>query len=205
MCISEVRITSLSILPCKLKPDDGPHISPSRHSFNDMPNASLEPISSIASTESRQGNSTGLSSARDRGPGTRSPAAVQTLGSGLTKAANTGVQHLPQSYHGRFGALEVLPKPCHCTRSTHSCTYEVDVRKLFVDLWASPFDVRLPILEQVRECFIIRGHQGCSSPHRSRIDWHSTPMDLARPGFWLGVYLPAHPMAQVAKARQTIA
>lgn len=40
----------------------------------------------MASTESRQGNSTGANKAKDLGPGTRSPGAVQTLGSMLAPA-----------------------------------------------------------------------------------------------------------------------
>jgi hypothetical protein len=66
-------------IPWRLKPDDGPQINPSRQSCNDRPNESLDPTSSIASIDSRQGNSTGVRRARDLGPGTRSPATVQTL------------------------------------------------------------------------------------------------------------------------------
>src|SRR5690242_15390554 len=101
-------------VPWRLKPDDGPQIRPSRHNFKDSPNASLEPTSSMASTESRHGNSTGLSSANDLGPGTRSPAAVQTLCWAISKKHVREDQHIPQTCYRRLGVLEVLTKSCAC-------------------------------------------------------------------------------------------
>lgn len=66
-------------VPCKFKPDEGPQTKPSRQSCSDELKASFEPTSSTASTESCHGNETESISERDLGPGTRSPAAVQTL------------------------------------------------------------------------------------------------------------------------------
>lgn len=65
--------------PCRLNPDDGPQTNPSRERDRDSVYDSVEPTSSMVSIASRQGNVTGDISAYERGPGTLSPAAVQTL------------------------------------------------------------------------------------------------------------------------------
>lgn len=82
-CCQSLMYEKTTDAPLRLKPDDGPQIRPSRQSCRLRLNASFEPTSSIASTESRQGNSTGASNAKERGPGTRSPGAVHTLSSKL--------------------------------------------------------------------------------------------------------------------------
>lgn len=119
---------------------------PSRHIRKDRLNESCEPTSSIASTESRHGNSTGASRANDLGPGTLSPAAVHTLCGSLECSLANPPSHVPKSRYRRLSILEVLTKSSHCTRCTHPGAQQVDPRKLFMDLRPGPPDMRFPVL-----------------------------------------------------------
>ena len=65
--------------PWRLKPDDGPQISPLRDKARDSRYESKEPTSSTASTDSSQGNSALATRARGRGPGTLSAGSVKIL------------------------------------------------------------------------------------------------------------------------------
>lgn len=75
---ASLRLSNNWNSPWRLNPDDGPHTMPSRHRSSDQVKESGELTSSITSTAAFHGNSTGPRSAKDRGPGTRSPGAVHT-------------------------------------------------------------------------------------------------------------------------------
>lgn len=136
----------LHAVPCRLNPDEGPQTKPSRESARDRVYDSFEPTSSIASMALRQGNVTGDMRAYERGPGTRSPAAVQTLVLSADAMKTDSVVYSPYSYHGRLVVLEVSAQARHGSRSSHARTENTDLRQLLQYLWPCPLVVRFPIL-----------------------------------------------------------
>lgn len=98
------------------------------------------------STADFQGNSTGASRAWDLGPGTRSPAAVQTLTFCQQSFPFTDFANIPNPEDTGFSGLEVCTQSSHGPRGSHAGTDQADLWQLLYDLWSRPADVRLPVL-----------------------------------------------------------
>lgn len=111
---ASLRFSNIWNNPFRLNPDDGPHTIPSRHKSSDHEKESKEFTSSITSTAALHGNSTGAINANDLGPGTLSPAAVQTPN--LTTLGFTSLKYVPKPV-----IVPEVPIPAHSTLISGNC------------------------------------------------------------------------------------